>query len=119
MTSTRRKMLAARDDLADKVSKIAENKGFTLFAMVNTLLDLAIEVDKKGTSLEETVASYETIKSMRESSFTLMLESLLYETAEMAYSHSKEKTLTMWFEAGVWVARQYLTRGSKDPFVAI
>jgi hypothetical protein len=106
MVSNRRKMLAARDDLADKVSKVAESKGFTLFAMINSLLDMAIEVDKKGTSLEEAIDSYVTIKTVKEASFALVLESLLYETADTAYSKAKEKTLSIWYDAGGWVAKQ-------------
>jgi hypothetical protein len=112
-------MLAARDDLADKVSKVAESKGFTLFAMINSLLDMAIEVDKRGTSLEEAIDSYVTIKAVKEASFTLVLESLLYETAETAYSKAKEKTLSIWYDAGGWVARQYLSRGVRDPLGAL
>ena len=117
--SSRRRMLAARDDLANRLGQIAASKGFTLFSMVNDLLELAARVDDMGISLEETVASYQTIKAVKDASFTLVLESLLYETAEIAYEKAKDKTSKIWFDAGVWVGRQYITRGVEDPFVTI
>jgi hypothetical protein len=119
MTSGRRKMLAAREDLADKVSKIASSKGFTIFGMLNNLLELAITAEALGGSLDEAVDNYKIIKAVRNASFTLVLESLLYDTAEIAYQKAKEKTLSTWFDAGVWIGRQYISRGRDEPFAAI
>ncbi len=108
-------MLAARDDLVDKVGKIADRRGFTLFGMVNELLDLAIKVDGMGVSLKEAVDSYELAREVKDASFTLVLESLLYETAGIAYDKANEKTLKLWYDAGIWVAQRYLARGVEDP----
>jgi hypothetical protein len=111
-------MLAAREDLADKIGKIAEQRGFTLFGMINDLLELAIKMDDMGLSMKEAVDAYELTKEVRDSSFTLVLESLLYDTAGIAYEKASEKTLKTWFDAGVWVARRYIARGTKDPIGA-
>jgi hypothetical protein len=111
-------MLAARDDLVDKVGKLAEKQGFTLFGMVNDLLDLALKADSMGISLKEAVDSFELAKEVRDASFTLVLESLLYETAELAYEKASEEALKTWFDAGVWVAQRYIARGAKDPLAA-
>jgi hypothetical protein len=118
LANGRRKMLAAKDDLADKVGKIAEKRGFTLFSMVNDLLDLAIKVDNMGVSLKEAVDAYELAREVRDASFTLVLESLLYDTSEIAYNDSAEKTLKVWYDAGVWIAQRYIARGVKDPLSA-
>ncbi len=119
MASGRRKMLAAREDLADKIGKIAADKGFTIFGMINNLLELAIRSEEMGVSLEKAVDNYELINAVRKASFALVLESLLYDTAEIAYERAKEKTLRTWFEAGVWIGRQYSGRGLEDPFATI
>ncbi|XES77403.1 MAG: hypothetical protein ACBZ72_00645 [Candidatus Bathyarchaeia archaeon] len=111
-------MLAARDDLADRIGKMAEKRGFTLFGMVNDLLDLAIKADNMGISLKEAVDSFELAKEVRDASFTLVLESLLYDTAEIAFRSEKEKTLQTWFDAGVWIAQRYIARGVEDPLGA-
>jgi len=110
-------MLAARDDLADRVGKIAEKRGFTMFSMVNDLLELAIKVDGLGISLKETVDAYALAKEVRDASFTLVLESLLYDTAGLAYEKGKVKSLQTWFDAGVWTGQRYISRGSKDALV--
>ena len=115
MVNSRRKMLAARDDLADKISEIANSKGFTLFGMINNILELAIEAEKMGISLEEAVDNYKVTKAVKEASFILVLESLLYETAEIACEKAKEETLKVWFDAGVWLASQYTSRNIENP----
>lgn len=112
-------MLAARDDLADKVSEISTSKGFTLFQMLNNILELSIKAHSVGTSLEETYETYLTMKAVKEASFTLIPENLLYDTAEIAFTKAKEKTSKIWFEAGVWVAQQYITRDIDEPFAKI
>lgn len=119
MAGNRRKMLAARDDLADKVSEISTSKGFTLFQMLNNILELSIKAHSVGTSLEETYETYLTMKAVKEASFTLIPENLLYDTAEIAFTKAKEKTSKIWFEAGVWVAQQYITRDIAEPFAKI
>ena len=111
-------MLAARDDLADRIGKIAESRGFTLFGIVNDLLDLAIKADGMGISLREALDLYKLAKEVKDASFTLVLESLLYDTAEIAYEKDNEKTLKTWFDAGVWIAQRYIARGVKDPLAA-
>ncbi len=116
--STGRKMLAAREDLADKMSAIAAQRGLTLFSLINELLEVAIKVDDMGISLRETVDAYELTREAQNASFTLVLESLLYDTADLATEKANSETLKIWFDAGVWVARRYLARGEKDPLGA-
>lgn len=118
MVTGRRKMLAARDDLADEIGKIAQNRGFTLFALLNELLDLAIKAEGMGISLKDAVDAYELAKEVRDASYTLVLENLLYDTAEIAFKKEKEATLKTWFDAGVWIAKRYSARGEKDPLAA-
>jgi len=114
----RRKMLAARDDLADAISKIAERRGFTLFGYLNDLLELAIKVEGMSVNLKDTVDSYELARAVKDASFTLVLESLLYETAGIAYEKANERTLKAWFDAGVWISHRHVARGVKDPLAA-
>lgn len=116
--STGRKMLAAREDLADKMSAIAAQRGLTLFSLVNELLEVAIKVDDMGISLRETVDAYELTREAQNASFTLVLESLLYDTADLATEKANSETLKTWLDAGVWVARRYIARGEKDPLGA-
>lgn len=116
--SSNRKMLAAREDLADRLSEIAAQRGLTLFSLVNELLEVAIRVDDMGISLKEAVDAYELTREVRDASFTLVLESLLYDTADLASEKANAESQKIWFDAGVWVARRYIARGEKDPLTA-
>ncbi|MCW4007000.1 MAG: hypothetical protein NWF04_10500 [Candidatus Bathyarchaeota archaeon] len=118
VSSGRRKMLAARDDLADKIGKIAARRGFTVFSMVNDLLDLAIKVDSMGVSLKDAVSAYELAREVKEASFTLVLENLLYDTTQLAYDVAADQTKQIWFNSGVWVAQRYLARDVDDPIAS-
>jgi hypothetical protein len=87
--------------------------------MLNNLLQLTINAEAMGFSLEEAFDNYRFIKAVRNASFTLILESLLYDTSDIAYQKAKDKTMTTWFDAGVWIGRQYISRGGEDPFRAV
>ena len=113
-----RKMLAAREDLADKMSAIALQRGLTLFSLLNELLEVAIKVEDMGISLKEAVDAYELTKEAQDASFTLVLESLLYDTSDLAFENANQAALKTWFDAGVWVAKRYVARGVKDPLSA-
>lgn len=114
----KRKMLAAREDLVNKVSEIAGRGGFTLYGIVNDTLELLIKADKMGISLMEVVDKYEILKSARENGFILGMEGLWYEMVELAYEKAKVKTLKSWFNSGVWLAKRYMTSGIKDAFAS-
>ena len=43
-----RKTFAARADLLEKLSELAERRGLTLYALVNQLFQLEIEVGGRG-----------------------------------------------------------------------
>jgi hypothetical protein len=100
------------------MSAIAAQRGLTLFSLVNELLEVAIKVEDMGISLKEAVDAYELTKEAQDACFTLVLESLLYDTSDLAFENANEVALKMWFDAGVWVARRYVARGEKDPLSA-
>lgn len=114
----RRKMLAAREDLVEQISDIANRRGFTLFNMINDLLELAIKVEGMGLSLRDVVDEYGLVKAAKDMGFVLGLENLWYDMVELAYSKAKSKTLKSWFEAGAWLAKRYATSDVADPVEA-
>jgi len=58
----------------------------------------------------------ELLKDARENGYTLGVESLWYEMSEIAYDKAKKKALQTWFDAGVWLAKRYVTGDTEDPF---
>ena len=61
----RRKTFAARQDLIERASKLAKQKGYSLYAFINEILQLTFEAEELGVSfrilLDERLASCYTI----------------------------------------------------------
>ncbi|MEM2969623.1 MAG: hypothetical protein QXR63_01650, partial [Candidatus Bathyarchaeia archaeon] len=103
----KRKLLAARLDLADKISEISSRKG-TLYDYVNDILEQAIRAEEIGLSLKTVLDDRWTVKAMKDAGFILVPEKLLYDLAEVAYKRfGREKTTMLWYETGQWYGHYY------------
>ena len=112
----KRKSFAAREDLLDRMNKVAKENDLSLYGFVNEAFELTLKANELGINLRTLNDSREVLKAAMENGYTLGLESLWYEMAELAYAKAKNKTLQTWFDAGVWLAKRYVTGDSNDPF---
>ena len=111
----KRKSFAAREDLLDKMNKVAKENELTLYGFVNEAFDLTLKASELGVNLRTLIDSRELLKVAREKGYTLGLESLWYEMSEIAFSEAKKKSLQIWFNTGVWLAKRYVTDDVEDP----
>ena len=114
----KRKSFAARGDLLDRMNKVAKQGDLSLYKFLNEVFELTLRANGLGVNLSSLIDSRELLKAAMEGGFTLGLESLWYEMAELAYSKAKNKALQSWFDAGVWFAKRYVTGETADPFEA-
>jgi hypothetical protein len=114
----RRKSFAAREDYLNDMNKIAKESDLSLYGFVNQVFALTLRANELGVNISTLIDSRELLKSAMESGFTLGLERLWYEMAELAYAKSKTKSLKNWFDAGVWFAKRYATGETDEPFEA-
>lgn len=114
----KRKTLVAREDLVDLLSVIAKQKGYSLFNTVNEIFELVIKAEQMGINLRMAIEERNILRTAKEAGFILGLESLWYEMAELIYEKAKDEALKMWFEAGVWFAKRYVTSDLADPIEA-
>jgi hypothetical protein len=114
----RRKSFAAREDYLNEMNKIAKESDLSLYGFVNQVFALTLRANDLGVNLSTLVDSRELLKAAMESGFTLGLERLWYEMAELAYAKSKEESLKSWFDTGVWFAKRYVTGETDEPFEA-
>ncbi len=112
----RRKTFAARQDLIERASKLAKQKGYSLYAFFNEMLQLTFEAEEMGVSFRTLLDERGLLKAAKEASFILGLESLWYEMADIAHEKSKRRSLNSWVESGVWLAKSYISSGADDPF---
>jgi hypothetical protein len=114
----RRKSFAAREDYLNEMNKIAKENGLSLYGFVNQVFVLILRANELGVNINTLIDSREVLKSAKENGFTLGLERLWYEMAELAYTKSEKAALRSWFDTGVWFAKRYVTGEDADPFEA-
>ena len=98
------------------MNKIAKESDISLYGFVNEVFDLTLRANELGVNLQTLTDSRELLKEAKEKGYTLGLESLWYEMADLAYANAKKKALQAWFDAGAWLAKRYATGNSEDPF---
>ena len=111
----KRKSFAAREDLLDKMNKVAKENELTLYGFVNEAFDLTLKASELGVNLRTLIDSRELLKVAREKGYTLGLETLWYEMSEIAFNEAKTKSRQIWFNAGVWLAKRYVSDDVEDP----
>ena len=112
----KRKSFAARKDLLDSMNKVAKENDLSLYGFVNEVFEETLRVNTLGVNLRTLIDSRRLLKDAKENGYTLGLESLWYEMSEIAYDKAKRKALQIWFDAGVWLAKRYVTGQTEDPF---
>jgi hypothetical protein len=103
----KRKMLAARLDLADKISTIAARRG-TLYVYVNDILEQAIRAEDLGLTLKDILDDRWMINAARDAGFIVIPAKIIYDLNETAYKRvGKEKMTSLWYETGQWYGHYY------------
>lgn len=115
----KRKTFVAREDLLDRLGRVADERGYSLYALVNDLFELALKADALGLDLRRVLDERGVLETAKCVGFVLVLESLCYDMSDLAYEKGKGKALKSWFEAGVWLAKRYVTSGVNDPLEAL
>ncbi|TET26500.1 MAG: hypothetical protein E3J73_04445, partial [Candidatus Bathyarchaeum sp.] len=82
----KRKSFAAREDLLDRMNKVAKENDLSLYGFVNEAFELTLKANELGINLRTLNDSREVLKAAMENGYTLGLESLWYEMAELAYA---------------------------------
>lgn len=113
-TLARRKMLAADEELANRVVELAKRRGVTVFQTVNEILEQALRVEEEGLRLREIVEERGIIERARRLGFTFTVGRLLYEVAELAYERARGQASQMWLEMGRWYGKYLNSMGKEN-----
>ena len=111
---SKRKMLAAEEDLANKVAQLAEKRGLTIYQTVNDILEQAIRAEGEGVNLKEALDRRSDMVRARDMGLTFTVEHLYYQVVEAAYSDDKQKIEDLWKEMGFWYGKYFKGKGD-DP----
>lgn len=115
--STRRKMLAADEDIANKIVEVAKRRGSTVYQTVNDILEQALRVDGMGLSLNDVIDNREKLEKAKNMGLTFTIEKLLYDVMDMAHEQLEGKLDDLWLETGRWYGKYFSTMNG-DPVKA-
>jgi len=115
MVSAARRTFAAREDLLNRISELAKERGYTIYDMVNEALEFAIKAYEEGSSPPKALEALEELRTMKRLGLVPCLERLWLEMVNIAFEKSREETLRLWLEAGEWLAKLYESSHREDP----
>lgn len=111
-------MLAAEEDLANKVAEIAAKRGLTVYQTVNDILEQALRAEESGLNIREALNEHDSMQRARELGLTFTVEHLYYQVVESAYGGSRDKIRDLYRDMGFWYGKYFKTR-SDDPLKAL
>lgn len=103
-------MLAAEEDIANKIAEMAKERGATVFQTVSDILKEALRVEAMGVSLKEVIERRGMLDKSREIGLTFTVERLLYEVVDTAYDHAKKHLSQQWLEEGRWYGNYFANK---------
>ena len=115
MVDMARKTFAAREDLLNRISELARERGYTIYDMVNEALEFAIRAYEGGSSPLKAIEALEELRTMKRLGLVPCFERLWREVVEMAFKRSRQEVLRLWLEAGEWLAKLYEASHRDDP----
>jgi len=107
MSSSRRKMLAAKEDIANKIVELANRKDMTVYQTVNDILEQALRVEGIGLSLKQVVDERWMHERAQEMGFTFTIEQLVYQIVDAAYEEDEERFARIFKEMGHWYGKYF------------
>lgn len=109
----KRKFLAAKGDLVEKIKEIAKKKNLTIFSLANEALENLIKAEQTGESLSQIIEKYDMIKAVREAGFTLTPENIWFSFLNQKVE-SKSNLTEFWKESGEWFGKYCKTKFTDD-----
>jgi len=82
---SKRKMLAAEEDLANKGRRASGEARLTVYQTVNDILEQAIRAEEQGLNLKEVVDRRGDMERAREMGLTFTVEHLYYQVVDAAF----------------------------------
>jgi hypothetical protein len=119
LRSSRRKFLAAREDVVDRVSQIAKLKHLTLFGLVNEALEQMAKAHRLNRSLSEIIDEYEILNLAKSTGSVILPGDLWRLMLESVGKRNVNDLLKAWHETGRWYGTMVQAQfSSEDKFKA-
>ena len=115
MSSTfNKKLIAVQNDLVQKVVRIANIKGRTVYSFVNEIMEQAIEAEEMGRSLKEVVEHYKLIEIEKKTGSVLIPREILNLMIRRLFERNDESLADVFYKTGQWLGKYCQTRFSGE-----
>ena len=100
-----RKLLAARADLVEEISKLARSRNQTIYGLVNSILEQALKVYRMNLKLEDIVDSYMILRNLKNLGFIPLPEDVAYRALDHIFNKNPKDTVGLGLKLGEWYGR--------------
>ncbi|KYH37386.1 MAG: hypothetical protein AYL29_006170 [Candidatus Bathyarchaeota archaeon B24] len=100
-----RKLLAARADLVEEISKLARSRNQTIYGLVNSILEQALKVYRMNLKLEDIVDSYMILRNLKNLGFIPLPEDVAYKALDQIFNDEPKETVDLGLRLGEWYGR--------------
>jgi len=100
-----RKLLAARADLVEEISKLARSRNQTIYGLVNSILEQALKVYRMNLKLEDIVDSYMILRNLKNLGFIPLPEDVAYKALDHIFNDDPKETIDLGLRLGEWYGR--------------
>jgi len=100
-----RKLLAARADLVEEISKLARSRNQTIYGLVNSILEQALKVYRMNLKLEDIVDSYMILRNLKNLGFIPLPEDVAYKALDHIFNDDPKETVDLGLRLGEWYGR--------------
>lgn len=115
-----KKLTLVPADILERLMKISNRQGKTLYSLVSEIFEQALRVYDSERTLQEVVDTFELIETQRASGAVITPADVLTYLIDAVYPSGKEELLERWYESGRWYGKYLLDRfNNRDHVEAI
>ncbi|MEM2170461.1 MAG: hypothetical protein QXU03_01700 [Desulfurococcaceae archaeon] len=110
-----RKSLFARRDLVDRLMAIANEKGTSLYSLVNDVFESYIKLEELGVNIQSVLEKLLFYDRVRRAGYVLVPRELWDHAVREVYEKGAESHAGRWLSVGARLGKYYRSLDVKDP----
>ena len=109
-----KKLIAAQSNLVQKIVRIANIKGITVYSFVNEIMEQAIQAEEIGRSLKEVVELHKLTEIEKKTGAVLIPREILNILIQKVFEEDSKSLTDMFYKTGEWLGKYCKVRFSGE-----
>ncbi len=109
-----KKLIAAQSNLVQKIARIANIKGITVYSFVNEIMEQAIQAEEIGRSLKEVVELHKLTEIEKQTGAVLIPREILNILIQKVFEEDSKSLTDMFYKTGEWLGKYCKVRFSGE-----